>query len=103
MTRKTNTFGQALRAVRLGYGMSDEHGAFIRLGDDAPTKVSVTLCPFGTRVATYRGDKQHVVWWESEEARKILDYIPALKTIGKIDKQIRFWIDKETGEKVEND
>jgi hypothetical protein len=95
-----NSFGRTLRAYRLGYAPSHKHGAFIRLEVVNDKAVNVTLVPLSHQVPAGNRKKLHVVWWESREAKKILDLIPAIKGIRRVKEIISFDVDAETGERI---
>lgn len=95
-----NSFGRTLRAYRLGYAPSHKHGAFIRLEIVDDKSVNVTLVPLNHQVPNSSRKKLHVVWWESQESKKVIDLIPALKNVRRVKKIVSFDIDIETGERI---
>jgi hypothetical protein len=92
------TFGQRLRACRLGWRVSDKHKAYVRLScDEQSDYVTVSLSPLGQQVPKDK-IKTHVCWWDNPA---LLDMIPALKGVKAPKKVIHFDIYKETGELVQ--
>lgn len=92
------TFGRVVRGYRLGYGWSATHGCFIRIDAQGPPW-QITLAPESGVPTIMQGSKEHVVWWENEEAREILDTIKPLANVRGVKRVIQFHVDYE-GEQI---
>lgn len=97
-----STFGAVLRATRLGYHISNKHGAFVRLSEVDDKTINVTLAPLDKHVPNARGNKMHYCWWEQKDDGEppLLDLIPALQNVRMVKRLISFDINKETGERI---
>lgn len=94
MRERFVTFGSVVRGYRLGYGYSHKHGCFIRIDAQGPPW-QITLAPNGGIPAKFQGSKNHVVWWESDETRAVLDEIKALQMVRGVKRVIQFHVDYE--------
>jgi hypothetical protein len=84
------TFGQIIRAARLGYHWSAKHGAMIRMSDCGP-HTEVLICPPGQLPTHARENQMHRCWWECKE--DCLSMIVPLRGIKAVKKPIRMLID----------
>ena len=95
-----NSFGQTLRAFRLGWRISEKHEAFIKVGvNQARTRCTVYVAPLGQQVPKDR-DKLHLCWWDDDKDPNLLDLIPALKDVKAPTEAYSFDVNTETGEKL---
>lgn len=96
-----NSFGNTLRAFRLGYRISRKRGAFVKLSDVDLKTVNVTLVPLYKKVPSKNSKSTHRCWWEYDDGPEaFLDLIPVLKNIRRVKRTISFDIYIETGESV---
>lgn len=94
MKERFVTFGSVVRGLRLGYGWSYKHGCFIRIDAQGPPW-QITLAPNGGIPAKFQGSKEHVVWWENEETKEILNTIKPLASVRSVKRVIQFHVDYE--------
>lgn len=92
------TFGSVLRGFRLGYGYSDKHRCFVRIDAQGPPW-QITLAPNGGIPSRFMGSKEHVVWWDNDESREILDTIKPLENVRGVKRVVNFHVNYE-GEMV---
>ena len=87
------TFGQTVRAYRLGWRWSDRLQGLLRM---SPTEkgMLVQLHPAGL-VPSKTEVKNFVAWWEDVE---IIDACAPLRSIKRVKKPISFFVHSETGE-----
>lgn len=78
-----------IRAIRLGWGLSRQHGCFIRMTDSKEMNSIIELCPIDA-ISKKTFDKYYRRWWDSPE---ILQMIPWLKGITSIKKYICVEVD----------
>lgn len=94
MKERFVTFGSVVRGLRLGYGYSHKHGCFVRIDAEGPPW-QVTLAPNGGVPSKFQGSKTHVVWWEDEDTKTILDTIKPLETVRGVKRVVQFNVDYE--------
>lgn len=84
------SFGQMIRAARLGWRWSAKHGALIRMTTDA-ARCYIQLWPGGQHVPDGRRgrtqEELHVVWWEDAG---LLDKIDELRMVRRVKVPISF-------------
>lgn len=71
------SFGTMIRARRLGWGLSNRHGGFIRMSDADGSNSLIEFCPIHEVPSKKRG--YHRCWWEGGDG--ILDMIPWLRFV----------------------
>ena len=98
MSERFVTFGSVVRGYRLGYGYSHKHGCFIRIDAQGPPWL-ITLAPNGGIPSRFIGSNEHVVWWESDETRAVLDEIKPLAMVRGVKRVVQFHVDY-AGERV---
>lgn len=91
------TFGQALRAYRLGYREYDRLRAWVRIAPVDEETVNITLSPYGLQVPKSKA-KEHLCWWEGPP--DVIRMIPDLKNVRRINRVISFDVLIDTGERV---
>jgi hypothetical protein len=79
----TPSLGTMIRARRLGWGLSNRHGAFIRMSNDGGEQSMIELCPINA-IPSKKID-YHRCWWDTPE---ILQMVPWLAMIRKVKKYI---------------
>lgn len=94
MSERFVTFGSVLRGFRLGYGYSDRHRCFIRIDAQGP-RWQITLAPNGGIPAKFQGSREHVCWWDDEDARTILDTIKPLENVRGVKRVVQFFVNYE--------
>ena len=89
------TFGQAIRAARLGYHWCTRVGAMMRLSGSGPWMVE--LCPPALVGGTPKGE--HIIWWPETDTQEqyaktaqILDGIQPLRGIKAVKRPVCFFI-----------
>lgn len=94
------TFGTALRAARIGYGLSTKHNAYIRVTDEGPDTLRIVMIPLGEKLPS-KGRTIYYAWWEVENGEELLtDLSPAISRVKRVKKSLSFVIDKQFGELV---
>jgi hypothetical protein len=92
------TFGQAIRAARLGYHWSEKHGCMIRIDAQGPPW-QINLCP-PDALPKGKGDRhtsgEYRCWWDKPD---VLDMIPDLHRVRGVKRPILFHVNDE-GERV---
>ncbi len=84
------TFGEALRAFRLGYRWSEKYERWVKIGSDGPPfriEVHVGLVPASRGASKIK--ETHVAWWDG--APDILDLIEDLA----LHENETFYVDEE--------
>lgn len=90
------TFGQMIRAARLGYHWSPKHEAMIRIADCGP-HFEIRLCPpdqLPKGPDKTNGPEYHRCWWE-EKSVDVLSMIEPLKRVKAVHARIRFLVDND--------
>ncbi len=96
MRDSIQTFGNTLRAYRLGFRESERLRAFVRVATPVDGQVWINVCPLNHLVPSKGQPKSHVCWWDAGDT--FFDSIPALKNVRRIKKPLSFVVDAETGE-----
>src|SRR6266849_7295263 len=78
MKERFVTFGSVVRGLRLGYGYSHKHRCFVRIDAQGPPW-QITLAP--NVPSKFQGSKEHMVWWEDDKTKTILDSIKPLEKV----------------------
>jgi ATP:corrinoid adenosyltransferase len=91
--KTTNSFGNHLRAYRIGYRVSTKFKCFAQI-KKVGENFAITLCPLDEKPPQTKG-KEHICWWESEEGEKIWDLIPMMKNIVRIKKILQFTVNSD--------
>ena len=86
------SFGTMIRATRLGWGLSRQHGCFIRMTDLDRQRSLIELCPVHDVPIKKTEGRYHRVWWDEPS---ILDLIPWLRGVKEIKRYIRVIVDDE--------
>lgn len=89
------TLGMTVRAARMGFAWSHEHGAFVRIEGDGPFKI--TLHPSGLIANAFNNHGEHRCWWSDADGSPRLDLnrIKPLQGIKRIKRVVQFWINDE--------
>lgn len=91
------TFGQTIRAARLGFHWCPKVQAMMRISGDGPFLVE--LAPADrlpdNRGKGRKGDVFYRAWWEGENAAAIVDGIKPLAHIKAVKQLIRFTIGED--------
>lgn len=83
-------FGTNIRAARLGFHWSEQHGAFIRMAT-AGERTFIELAPAsGVPNKSAARLKDHRCWWEEVG---ILDLIPWLRNVRRIKRYVAVEVD----------
>lgn len=94
MKERFVTFGSVVRGLRLGYGYSYKHRCFVRIDAQGPPW-QVTLAPNGGIPSKFQGSKTHVVWWDDNDAKEILDTIRPLEKVRGVKRVVQFNVNYE--------
>lgn len=89
------TFGNTLRAYRLGFRESERLGAFVRVATPVNGQVWICVCPLDQQVLK-QVPKEHVCWWDAGDS--FFDSVPPLKNVRCVKRPLSFFVDAETGE-----
>jgi hypothetical protein len=96
------TMGQRIRALRMRYGWSDQHGGFIRISGDGPFLIECQ--PPGMVPNSRRGQQpaertEYWIWWQVPEGSEPIEF-PPLKNVRQIKRPFSFLMN-DAGELVE--
>lgn len=86
------TFGQVIRAARLGYHWAPRLQAMVRMSDCGP-HTEIRLCPADQlpKGASRGENPEHRCWWECKE--DLLGLIAPIRGIRAVKSPIRFLVD----------
>lgn len=86
-------FGPMIRATRLGWGYSRQHGCFVRMSDVPPNEFRIELCPPNGVPGIKTPGRSHRVWWEG--GQDILAMLPWLKQVRSIKRYVCVIVDMD--------
>ena len=84
------SFGSTIRAYRLGWGLSQQHGCFIRMSDASGLNSTIELCPINAVPTHKTANRLHRVWWDNPA---ILGHIPWLSMVKRVKRYICVTVD----------
>lgn len=92
-TSPRHTFGNALRAMRLGWYECPALDLMIRMSTVGDAGNIVEVCPIG-KVPSTAATGQARVWTEGDDdGGDILEFLPWLKELGDVDRHLIFRVD----------
>ena len=96
MVNSAPTFGQMVRAMRMGFGWLGRHGCFMRLSGSGPFKCELRPCELIPNGA--RSSEPYVVFWDKD---KLLDVerIAGIRNLKRVKAPFAFYFD-DNGETI---
>lgn len=86
------TFGQVLRALRMGFGWSKKRKAWIRISPAGDDRFRVDVVPGNTNIDGHNRVSEFFCWWEDPDPDGLLDRSEMLKGISDPGKTMMFFL-----------
>lgn len=92
--RERPSFGDYLRAARLGWHWSEAHGCFVRTSDLSPETFLVEVAPAGL-IPAECSDGLYRCWWEGPKGDAILQHCAVLQGVHRPEHYHRWVVDMD--------
>lgn len=90
MAAGSPSLGMLIRSRRLGWGLSQRHGCFVRMSDADGANTRIELCPVNAVPSCKVKSGFHRCWWEGED---VLSLIPWLRPVRAVHRYVCVVVD----------